>query len=73
MNNRFVFIIPSYNNENYVSKNLYSIINQLYNNWFIIYVDDNSDDNTYEIVSKIIKENNICNKTKLIKIGRAHV
>ena len=53
----FVFITPSYNNENYIKKNLDSIINQTYKNWRIIYINDCSTDNT----SNILK-NNYLNK-----------
>lgn len=42
----FVFIIPSYNNEKWVEQNIKSIIHQSYKNWRIIYIDDNSNDNT---------------------------
>ena len=36
----FVFIIPSYNNEKWVYKNIKSIVNQNYHFWRIIYIDD---------------------------------
>ena len=63
----FVFIIPSYNNEKYYKKNLDSILNQTYSNWKIFYIDDCSTDNTYNLVSKYIKDNNIQNKVELLK------
>ncbi len=41
-----VIIIPSYNNEQWVEKNLKSVIAQDYSNYRIIYVNDKSDDQT---------------------------
>ena len=45
-NKSFVFIITSFNNEEWVHKNLSSIINQKYPFWRIIYVNDSSTDIT---------------------------
>ena len=44
----FVFIIPSYNNENAIEKNLQSIFDQTYTDWKIIYINDCSTDKTHE-------------------------
>lgn len=66
-NKTFVFIIASYNNELYVKRNLDSIFNQTYKLWRIIYIDDNSSDNTYNVVNDYIKKNNLCNKVLLIR------
>ena len=66
-NKQFVFIIPSYNNADYYKKSLDSVINQTYKNWKIIYVDDCSTDNTYNLVNEYIKENNLKDKFMLIK------
>lgn len=64
---KFIFIIPSYNNEKWVEKNLSSILSQKKENWFIYYIDDCSTDNTLYKVSKFIHENNISNKINVIK------
>jgi glycosyltransferase involved in cell wall biosynthesis len=61
-----VVIIPSYNNEKWVEKNLKSVINQQYDNFRLIYIDDNSSDNTYKIVDKIIENSKLHGKTTLI-------
>ena len=53
---RFVFIVPSYNNEDWVENNIKSILNQTYSNWHIIYVDDNSTDNTYPKLLSLISD-----------------
>lgn len=55
-------IIPVYNCEKTIETAIDSIINQTYKNLEIIVVDDNSTDNTYEIVSGLKDE-----KIKLIK------
>lgn len=55
--NRFVFVIPSYNNEDWVERNLSSITTQTYQNWKIIYCDDMSEDLTLMKVYDFIKQN----------------
>ena len=55
-NTKFVFIIPSFNNEKWIENNLNSIINQKYNNWNVIYINDNSNDKTQEIYEDIISK-----------------
>ena len=64
---KYVFVIPSYNNEPYYRKNLDSVVLQTYTNWRIIYVDDASTDRTYELVQKYIQEKGIKDKVKLIR------
>uniref|UniRef100_A0A6C0ESM2 Glycosyltransferase 2-like domain-containing protein n=1 Tax=viral metagenome TaxID=1070528 RepID=A0A6C0ESM2_9ZZZZ len=66
-NKSFVFIIPSYNNASYYKKNLESVFIQRYPFWRIIYIDDSSTDDTYNLVSKYIIEKNFQNKVTLIK------
>ena len=63
----FVFVISSYNNEKWYKRNLDSIVNQVYNQWRIVYVDDNSTDNTNTLLHKYIEDNNISHKIKVIK------
>ena len=46
-------IIPTYNHAIYLKKALGSIINQSYNNWEAIIVDNHSDDNTDLLVHSI--------------------
>lgn len=61
---RFLIVTPSYNNSEWVEYNLASILNQTYENWALIYIDDCSTDGTYEKVSEILKDNPKC---KVIK------
>lgn len=59
----FVVVIPSYNNINYYKKNLDSVRQQLYKNYRIIYIDDNSSDNTGNAVERYIHDNKLTNIT----------
>lgn len=43
-------IMPSWNTENYIAESIQSVINQTYENWELIIVDDCSTDNTDEVV-----------------------
>ena len=52
----FVVIIPSYNNEKWCEKNVLSVLEQNYDNYRVIYIDDASTDNTYNLVKKTIQE-----------------
>lgn len=54
-------VLTTYNRAHLISDTLDSIINQTYKNWNCIIIDDNSIDNTYEVVSKYL------NKDKRIK------
>lgn len=57
MNNiKFKIIIPSYNNENWVEANLASILNQSYDNYEVLYINDASTDNTLNRVVDLVLE-----------------
>jgi glycosyltransferase involved in cell wall biosynthesis len=49
----FVFIVPSYNCEDWIVRNLESINSQTYTKWRIIYINDNSSDNTHKMFLKL--------------------
>jgi len=48
-------VLPSYNQEDYISEAIDSVINQTYGNWELIVVDDNSVDKTQSIIKKYVK------------------
>ena len=58
-------LMPAYNEERYIGEAITSVINQTYQNWELIIIDDCSQDRTSEII-----EQYIINEPK---IGRAHV
>ena len=66
-NNSFVFIIPSYNNAKYYKKNLDSVFKQNYPFFRIIYTDDASTDDTYNLVKKYIIDEGFQHKATLLK------
>ncbi|MCL2139796.1 MAG: glycosyltransferase [Treponema sp.] len=51
-------LIPARNEENSIEKCAASLLNQDYLNYEILIIDDNSEDSTYEIISKIASHNN---------------
>jgi glycosyltransferase involved in cell wall biosynthesis len=55
-NLEFVFIVPSYNCQDWIKKNLNSIINQTYTKWRIIYINDNSSDKTHDMFLKLTEK-----------------
>ncbi len=55
--NKFIIIVASYNNQDWVEYNLASIINQTYDNYHVYYVDDCSTDRTNELVTSIVSDN----------------
>jgi glycosyltransferase involved in cell wall biosynthesis len=50
-----VVVIPSYNNARYYKRNLDSVLNQRYQNFRVIYIDDQSPDGTGELVEAYLK------------------
>ncbi|GAI95474.1 unnamed protein product, partial [marine sediment metagenome] len=63
----FVIIIPSYNNAKWCIQNIESAAFQNYKNFRVIFIDDCSTDNTYQLVSNYVHQNNLCDKVTLIK------
>lgn len=57
-------IIPVYNVEQYIKNCLESVINQTYDNWEIILIDDGSTDNSKAIYENIAIKND---KIKIFK------
>ena len=51
-------IIPAFNYGTFISYSLESMLNQVYENWECIVIDDGSTDNTAEIVNNYVKRDN---------------
>ena len=67
MKNNFISIlITNYNKSKFLKKSILSVKNQKYNNYEIIIFDDNSDDNSLEIIKKFKKIKLIKNHKKKI-------
>ena len=64
----YTFIIYSYNVENNLYNNLLSILYQNYKNWNIIYINNNSTDNTQKLLDKFIQEFDLNDKIKVIHL-----
>lgn len=62
----FCIIVPSYNNSAFVEKNLTSIYSQKYQNFRVVYIDDNSTDATYVQAKAIIENLNQEKRTTLL-------
>lgn len=58
MNPLVSIIVPCYNQAEYIAETLESIVQQTYQNWECIIVNDGSPDNTDEVVSQWIKKDN---------------
>lgn len=50
---KFSVVIPTYNRANFIEKTINSILQQSYQNFEVLVIDDGSTDNTQEIVEKI--------------------
>lgn len=55
MNEKISIIMPAYNAEKLIKKSIDSVLNQTYQNWELIVVDDSSKDSTREIVSNYVE------------------
>ena len=49
---KFIYIVPSYNNKDWYKRNIDSMISQKNTNWHMIYIDDCSDDGTFDLVKE---------------------
>jgi len=55
--NRFRIITPSFNNKKWTDVNIDSVLDQTYDNYTVLYVDDCSTDGTYDAVMKKVGNN----------------
>lgn len=51
-NIKFSIVVPNYNNGDWISKTIESVLNQTYNNWELYIIDDMSTDNSIEVINK---------------------
>ena len=63
----FTVIVPSFNNEQWVEKNLNSIFSQDYPHFRVIYINDASQDRTGELVQQYIKKHNLEDKCTYVE------
>ena len=66
-NKKFVIVIPSYKNEKWAEKNILSALNQNYSNFRVIFTDDCSSDNTFEVAKQAVESHKNKSKATLIK------
>ena len=62
-----VVVIPSYNNHQWYTKNVQSVLSQNYSNFRVIYTDDCSPDGTGDLVKEYLLNNDFDNKIELIQ------
>ncbi len=68
MNSRLISIItPSYKSEKFIADTIQSVLNQTYQNWEMIIVDDVSPDNSNKIIEQYVKKDS---RIKLIKLEK---
>lgn len=60
-------ITACYNSEKYISETINSVLNQTYQNWELILVDDCSTDNTISVVKELMQENK---RIKLLQLDK---
>lgn len=64
MKKKISIIIPTFNSERFIEQCIKSILLQSYNNWEIIVCDNESNDNTIQLIKSLVKED------KRIKISK---
>lgn len=64
---KFVIVIPSYKNSDWCERNIQSTIDQNYQNYRVIFIDDCSPDDTFEKVSSVVNNSEKQDRFTLIK------
>lgn len=52
-------IVPNYNKSNFIKQTIHSVINQSFNAWELIIVDDQSTDNSWEVINNFVDNTKI--------------
>lgn len=63
----FAIVTGSYNNSQWCERNLTLLFEQDYNNWHLFYIDDYSQDDTFDKVESLIRKYNKADKVTLIR------
>jgi glycosyltransferase involved in cell wall biosynthesis len=63
----FVIVCPTYNNEKWCIKNIKSVVEQSYQRWHMVIVNDCSTDATSERMHRYVKEHNLQDKITIIE------
>jgi len=66
-------IVPNYNHEKYIKKRILSIANQSYDNIELIILDDNSSDNSRDVIKKVVSELDIDARLEFNNINSGNV
>ncbi len=67
INHPFAIVIIGANNGAYISKTLSSLFSQNYENYRVIYIDDASDDGSYDLARDLIYESNHLGQVTLVR------
>ena len=60
-------IIPTYNSSLFIKRTIQSVINQTYTDWELLIIDDQSTDNTVELINEYVKQDK---RIKLLKTAQ---
>ncbi|HXF28334.1 MAG TPA: glycosyltransferase family A protein [Chlamydiales bacterium] len=63
----FTIVVPSYNNEVWVERNLHSICSQTYPHFQVVYIDDASTDATFTIATEFVKKGKLQKKVAIVR------
>jgi glycosyltransferase involved in cell wall biosynthesis len=63
---KFVIVIPSFNNEKWCIENIESCVNQTYQNYSVIYVDDCSTDKTGQLIDNYVETHHLQDRVQVI-------
>ena len=72
-NPKISVLIPVYNGEKYLANTINSVINQTYDNWELIILDDESTDNSKKIIEEYVSKNNKIKSFSKLNDGNSNV